>query len=416
MRLPLVRRRSALAAFGLALTAAACVSSEPTTPSGEAQPGGETPATPSGPPRVGLLLPLSGDTAPLGRDFLDAAQMALFDVGATDLELLPRDTGATPETAARAAQGLIDGGAEILLGPLFGTATRAVAPVAEARGVPVLSFSNDASVAGNGVWVLGFRPEEQIGRVVGYAASQGLARQAALAPDDAYGDRAIQAWKEAVGAVPGAIAVVERQYAPDPSAMATALQAVATTGRGAAAAPTPLNRGASGSKPAVAGPPAFDALLLADGGQRLASLMGLLGAYAIDPAQTRLLGTLRWQEDQSLVREPAAQGAWLATWSPVAIDRFVARFRTTYGREPAALAVLAYDATALGALLAKDPERYAAARLTDPQGFAGASGLFRLRPDGLVEHGLAVVQIRNGNLITIDEAPQRFQPSTAAVN
>ena len=416
MRLPLVRRRSALAALGLALTAGACVTYEPTTPSGEAQPGGETPGTPSGPPRVGLLLPLSGDTAPLGRDFLDAAQMALFDVGATDLELLPRDTGATPETAAQAAQGLLDGGAEILLGPLFGSATRAVAPVAQARGVPVLSFSNDASVAGNGVWVLGFRPEEQIGRVVEYAASHGLARQAALAPDDAYGNRALQAWQDAIGRVPGALAVAERQYAPDPSAMATALQTVAGTGRNAAAAPTPLAAGATGSRPTISGPPAFQALMLADGGQRLSALLALLSAYAIDPTQTRLLGTLRWQEDQSLFRDPAAQGAWLATWSPTAIDKFVGRFRTTYGREPAALAVLAYDATALGALLARDPQRYASARLTDPQGFAGASGLFRLTADGLAEHGLAVVQVRNGSLITIDEAPQRFQPSTAAAD
>ena len=402
-------------ALGLALTAAACASSEPTTPQEAAQAGGPAAGAPVGPPRVGLLLPLSGDAAPLGRDFLDAAQMALFDVGATDVQLLPRDTGATPESAVKAAQGLLDGGAELLLGPLFGTATRAVAPLAQARGVPVLSFSNDASVAGNGVWVLGFRPEEQIGRVVEYAAAQGLARQAALAPDDAYGDRATQAWQDAIGRVPGAVAVVHRQYAQDPGAMATALQAIAATDRSAAATPTPLTAGA-GSSPAASGPPAFDALLLADGGQRLGSLIALLGSYGIDPARTRLLGTLRWQEDQGLFRDPAAQGAWLATWSPAAIDKFVTRFRATYGREPAPLAVLAYDATALGALLAHDPERYAAARLTDPQGFVGASGLFRLGTDGLATHGLAVVQVRNGGLVTIDEAPQRFQPGTAAID
>ena len=156
-----------------------------------------------GPAKVGLLVPLSGPGAALGEDLLDAAQLALFDVGRTDLELLPRDTGDQPQKAEAAARSALDAGAELLIGPLYGRSALAVAPVAAARGVNVIAFSNDASVARPGLYVLGFRPEEQIERIVRYAAAQGRTRFAALAPEDAYGARALDRLAFGRGADPG---------------------------------------------------------------------------------------------------------------------------------------------------------------------------------------------------------------------
>ena len=144
---------------------------------------------------MGLLLPLSGPGAGLGQDLLDAAQLALFDAGRTDLQLLPRDTGDKPDQAEAAARGALDAGAELLIGPLYGRSAVAVAPAATARGVSVISFSNDATIARPGLYVLGFRPEEQIQRIVRYAGAQGRARMAALAPEDAYGERALAAFR-----------------------------------------------------------------------------------------------------------------------------------------------------------------------------------------------------------------------------
>src|SRR4051812_42545407 len=46
-------------------------------------------------PVVGLLLPLSGPNAALGRVLLDAATVAQFDIGDQGFVLLPRDTAGT---------------------------------------------------------------------------------------------------------------------------------------------------------------------------------------------------------------------------------------------------------------------------------------------------------------------------------
>ena len=364
------------------------------------------------PPRVGLLLPLTGTAASLGQDLLDAAQMALFDVGRTDLELLPRDTGDRPQQAEAAARSALDAGAELLIGPLFARSTTAITPVAAERGVSVISFSNDAGIARPGVYVLGFRPEEQIERIVGYASAQGLRRFAALAPDDAYGRRASAALRAAVARTPGATATVA-PYPPDSDSPSEAVRRVAAIGRpgGLPAEATAADAGAAPAVPAAPvslPPPGFDALLIADGGQRVSSIAALLAYYDVTPASTRLLGTLRWQDDPALMAEPGVRGAWLATWPPEAVASFARRFEAVYGRAPASLAVLAYDATALAVLLAQAEPRFTPEQLTDPLGFAGGVGIFRLRPGGLAEHGLAVVEVVNGGVRTLDPGPASF--------
>ena len=426
MRLPtsparLIPATLAAAAAAALLLAAGCVGPQPRTAPVAPQPRVEepppAPPTPSGPAVVGLLLPLSGSGAKLGADFLDAAQLALFDVGGdAALELVPRDTGDSPEGAVTAAHAAVDGGAQLLLGPLFGRSTAAVAPVAAARQVAVLSFSNDASVARPGVYVMGFRPEEQVARVVDFAGRRRLSRFAALAPDDAYGTLAVNALRQSVGRLPGASLVGVERYGTrqgqDPTPAMRRLAALG--GRPVEADAAGGAAGAPGAG-AVPSPVGFDTLLVADGGPRLRSVAASLAFFGVDPTRTRLLGTSRWQQDDpAVLAEPAFQGAWLASWSPGAVDGFTRRFRSAYGRTPLPLAVLAYDATALAALLAKGGSGFGPDQLTDPQGFTGGSGLFRLRRDGLAEHGLAVVEVRNGVTRIVDPAPTSFPGGLAS--
>jgi ABC-type branched-subunit amino acid transport system substrate-binding protein len=71
------------------------------------------------------------------------------------------DEGNGGANAANAAQQLLAQGAEIIVGPLFGPSVSAVAPIARDRGVPVLAFSTERSVAGNGVYLLSLPAAER---------------------------------------------------------------------------------------------------------------------------------------------------------------------------------------------------------------------------------------------------------------
>ena len=415
--------------FGLIalLLAAGCAGREQTTPVASPQPApaapvAAAPALPpepvmpirTGPAKVGLLLPMTGPGAALGADLLDAAQLALFDVGVTDLELLPRDTGDDPAKAERAAQSALAAGAELLLGPLYSGSTRAVTPLATAAGVSVVSFSNDAAVGRPGVYVLGFRPEEQVERVVRHAAAMGRMRFAAIAPADAYGARVLAAVRAAVAEVPGATAEILVTFPPDSVEPRAEVQQIAAHGRpgGLPPEPPPPEPGVAAPPPApppLLPPPGFDVLLIGDGGERVVTIAAMLAYYDIGPANVTVLGNLRWQEDRTLLADPGLQGALFATSPPDEMAQFERRFADVYGRRPASLAVLAYDATALAVLLARNQPRFTRSQISDPQGFFGGGGIFRLMPDGLAEHGLAVVAIEGGRIQVVDPAPGAFE-------
>jgi branched-chain amino acid transport system substrate-binding protein len=356
---------------------------------------------PVGPVKVALLLPLSGNAAAVGQDMLEAAQIALFDVGRTDMVLLPRDTGGTIEGAAAAARSAIEEGAELILGPLFGNSTSTVAGIAREHDLKVISFSNDAAVAGDNVWVVGFRPEEQVVRVVDFARRQGLTRIGALAPDDAYGARAINGFREAIGgggAAAGGLGSPTHAFYPADEREAARVVREFT----GYVAPPPGSIGVSGNTRRL------DGLLIADGGSRLRSIAALLAFYDVDTATTRPLGTMLWESDPRLLFEETLQGGWYASVSPEGERNFQARFERAFGRQPGALAGLAYDATALAAVVAASDRSFPRDLLIDPSGFVGRAGIFRLRGDGTTEHGLAVLEIDNGTARVVEPAPSSF--------
>jgi ABC-type branched-subunit amino acid transport system substrate-binding protein len=368
---------------------------------------------------VGLLVPLSGPHARVGAALLNAAQMALFDMAGERFTLLPRDTEGTPDGAGAAARELLDEGVRIILGPLLATSVSAVAPEARAAKVPVVAFSTDRTVAGEGVFLIGLLPREQVERVVTFALSQGYLRFAALAPDTAYGTAVVEALRE-VAVQTGAVVTQVEFY--DPSGDNTEIvRRLANYDARRAALEAQVRelraRDDEVSRQALRrlqtretlGDVSFDAILLPEGGDRLRALAPLLPYYDIDPAKVRLLGTAQW-DDSSLGTEPALVGGWFAAPPPAAHAGFVERFTELYGRPPHRLATLAYDATALAAVLAQavgGPD-FSIEALTAEHGFAGLDGIFRLLPDGPAQRGLAVLEMHRNEFRVVSPAPEVF--------
>lgn len=349
-----VGRRRCLAALPLLLPAAACVSQPP------ARLGGiPAPVLPGAArERVGLLLPLSGANRQLGQALLNAAQMALFDQGDPGIELLPRDTGGTAAGAAEAARAAMAQGARALAGPLTLSETASAAQAVRSGRASMLAFTNDASQAGGGVWVLGLTPAEQAERITAAAAGAGARRFGLLAPADELGRRLSTGMQTRLSAL----------GLPQP---VTLLRPP----RGDAA-------GAARELAAQAGPDGLDAVLLGETGANARAAAAAL-ATAL-PTPPRLLGTALWAGDTALAGEPALADAWFPAPDPSARAGFESRYMTVYGERPPRVAAVAYDATALAGR---------AARIGSPpvgEAMMGADGPIRLLPGGLAQRGLAI--------------------------
>jgi len=169
--------RIALAAGTLLLAACQSIVPKgpaPTTPTGPVQPTG--PDVTQGLPtdtlrhRVALLVPMSGPNAGVGQSIANATTLALMDTKTDKVRITTYDTALG---AAAAANRALAEGNRLILGPLLAEDARIIGPIAARANVPVISFSNDASAAGSGVYIMGYNPNQSIERVVGYAHDKG---------------------------------------------------------------------------------------------------------------------------------------------------------------------------------------------------------------------------------------------------
>lgn len=385
----------------------------------------ETPPPPplaAGQIRVAILLPLSGRNAQLGQSMLNAAQLALFDLSDQRFELMPYDTGGTPEGAAQASRYAIADGSSIILGPLLASSVLAASPAAWTAKVPMVAFSSDRQVAGDDVYVIGFTPATEVKRVVSYAQSQGLRRVAVLAPDNEYGRRVVTALEEAVvadGGVVSAKALYDPRIADFDAAIRQvagpegAARAIAAESRAAEAGGGTDPGAAAAAEAAPAPDLPFDAVMIADGGKRLQAMAAHLPLHGIEPTQIRVLGTGAWDEP-GIGSEPSLVGGWYAAPPPHLRTGFERQYSETYNAQPHRLATLAYDATALAIVLGQrgGEAPYGPAMLADPKGFMGRDGLFRLGADGVAERALAVMEVTREGAEVISEPQQSFPPAT----
>lgn len=329
--------------------------------------------------RAAILLPLSGPQAALGQNLLDAAQLAVLEAGSDGFALLPLDTTGTPGGAAAAARTALRDGAQIVLGPVFTNEVEAVKPVLAAQQVPMLALSNNGALAAPGAYILGLTPQDQASRLEDFAHAQNLQRLVALIPDGAFGTAFEEGLSEDI---------LIARYRSDAD-LPKALDQIAAHG------------GVHG-------------IFVAESGSLLQPLLDGLASRKLNNA--KLFGPSNWAQ---FAAAPATLpvglvGATYVGIDPQAAASFATRYQDTFGKPPAAIAGLAYDATAIAAVLARNSATtlnnspYSLINLTNTQGFRGTTGLLRFDGDGLSRRGWTLYTLTPNGAEVSEPEPSRF--------
>lgn len=327
--------------------------------------------------RIALLVPLSGANAGVGQSLANATTMALLDTNAQTLRITTYDTATGAQSAA--ARALADGN-KLILGPLMNEDVRTVAAVARPAHVPIISFSNDSSVAADDVYVLGHVPAQAVARVVSFARGKGMSRFAMLVPGGEYGQRAAMAYTAAVRAAGGSIVATENYDRGNTSITSAAGRLKAKGG--------------------------YDAVLIADGARmavRAAPLLKAVGATV-----PKILGTELWAGESTVLATPALRGAWFAAVSDARYGKFVSSYKMRFGASPYRIATLGYDGVLLTLNVARDWKPgtvFPTRKLGDRGGFVGLDGVFRFADDNVVERSWEVREVGTG---VVAPAPTRF--------
>lgn len=383
-------RRSFLKRLGVIASATVIAACQPV---GFAGPGGQSGQMidPSQPVTVALLAPGgtgSQDLDWLSRSLKNAARMAAADAQGAQIDLRVYDTGGDAAQAVARASEAADAGAKVVLGPLFAESANAVGNAMAQRNINVLTFSNNADVAGGNVFVLGNTFANVADRLVSYGVRNGKRRILAVSENDVAGQ---------VGA----------------RAIETAAARNGATLAGRVTHPVSIT-GIDGVTPQIAQAAQsgqIDAIFMTANNQAvLPYLTGQLAAAGVTSQVTQFMGLTRWDEPSSRLELPQLQGGWFAIPDTARKAQFEARYRAAYGEAPHELAGLAYDGVAAIAANIRAGRRDAVASsgLTQRAGFSGVNGAFRFRPDGTNQRALAVATIRGNQLVILDPAPRGF--------
>lgn len=381
-RRKLLRKAVAVAAF---MGLAACDPSMMASVGGSDGPRVNTNA----PVPVALLIPRSDSSAgSVAQSLENAAMLAVASLDGVQIDLRVYDTGGNAQRAAIQAETAVADGAQIILGPLFGEASNAAGVAVADNGVNVLSFSNNPSIAGGNVFILGPTFQNTAARLMRYASRQGRSSVVIVHPQNVEGEF-------------GKAAI---QTAAASSGMRVAsVQSFPFSQEGVAGAVPRIRE-------AVSATGADSVFLTSTAAGALPLLLDLLPAAGLNPTTTQYMGLSRWDVPPQILSMPGAQGSYFTLADPGATNAFESRYRARFGSSPHQLAGLAFDGiNAVGALVRQGRSDALSGRaLTQSAGFQGATGVFRIRPDGTNERGLAVATVRNNQVTILDPAPSGF--------
>lgn len=339
-------------------------------------------ATDSDRHRVALLLPISGKDGDVGQTLANATTLALLDTKSSNIRMTTYDTALGVQAAAEKA---IADGNKLILGPLRGDNVVTVAGIARPANVPIISFSNDVSAAGENVFLLGHLPNQSISRVVEFAKKRGKTRFAGLVPKNVFGQRALSNLTRSVRDAGGTMVTIQEYNGNSRSSIEAAARKISNSG-------------------------GVDAVLIADSGRKAAIGAAYLRSNGLQTVQ--IMGTDRWNVDDSLVSSSVMRGAWFASVADGLYRQYATNYRSRFNDKPLRLSSLGYDSVLLVARVARDwpvGTNFPVEKLTDPGGFIGIDGAFRFMPNGLSERMLEVQEVRQGQYVTIDAAPRAFE-------
>ncbi|MEC8262560.1 MAG: penicillin-binding protein activator [Pseudomonadota bacterium] len=358
------------------------------------------PPKPGGTMRIALLIPKSGENAVLGNELQRGAELALFSLRNSAIELLVFDT--VEKGADVAAREAVVAESDIIVGPLFSDAVVPARQVAATHGVPMLALSNNTAIAGRGSWLFGYLPEQQVDILLGHALTAGRSKVGIIAADDVFGQKLARHARKRLG-----------QFGLEPEDFVTLTAAQLASEdelKDAVKRFTGYTPPADDEETPAASelpPPRFDAVLFAGSADFALRTAPVLAYYDADPERVLYLGNAQWNQRRILM-EPSLQGGLFASRPTDRDDAFNALWSSALGGRPGALARLSFDAMAMAAILAGQERETWNAALEAGSGYNGFSGAYRLMPDGGNRRSFEIRQVNGGVSTIFQPAPDKI--------
>ncbi len=319
--------------------------------------------------KVALLLPLSGPQKSIGIHMKRAAQISLFASNNENFELVFYDTKGHPATAANVAEKALKEGVSLIIGPLFSNTSLSVYQKVGGH-VPIISLSNNESIAENDFYPFGFHASDQIDRLFHFLSKKGKNNIILLSPKSHYGALVSKRSSSIAKELNISLSIIEYIKASNLKSASSKIKQIKNA----------------------------DTIILPEGGNNLKQMISSLLFHDVKLRKYKLAGTGLW--DSNSLRHQYLYGGWYPAVNSERRKNFEIEYQALYGQKPPRLATLSYDAVAMASILEKT-SGISSSTIKNPDGFEGIDGYFKFNYGGKVDRSLSVIEVRRGGDIVV---------------
>lgn len=377
---------------------------------------------------VGLLLPLSDRWTNLGKHLIKSAYKALMDHRDANIELIIADSGASAEVSREAVMMLHSKGVQVIIGPVFHTATQAAIEVAAIQNIPLISMNphREGDMPLPNIYANAFHPEQQARAMARYAVLvKKHHRIAILAPESDYGRSVARLFTDEVESL--GESVVRVVHYPDKSLdFSPWIKALVHMD------PKMLPKRLSDARhtlvldPTDLPPPTkredlepwadFDALFLPVTAKEIRLIAPQAAFFNIISPHVELLGTALWNRPELLESgTDYLRGAVFCDTQMAEREYFDQTFNKAFGEKSTLLSSLTYDSVAILAQLLRDQRLGGPSwskGLTRTSGFLGSSGRVRFLDNGQSRRPYHLFKIKRKKIQFLQPVPEAILPET----
>ena len=129
--------------------------------------------------KVGLIVPLSGEYASVGKSILNSVRIALNKINDNKIVIYPRDNQGDPEKTFLAGKELSDLGVSVIIGPIL---HKNLEYVENLKNILFLTLSNKSNNLPSNVIATGINAKSQLDRITLFLKKENLSKTIVLIP------------------------------------------------------------------------------------------------------------------------------------------------------------------------------------------------------------------------------------------
>ena len=300
--------------------------------------------------RVGLLVPLTGKNSEIGQSIIKSVRLAINKINNPLIEIIPKDTGSSPEITLRAAKELADSGVKIIIGPVF---NESLIYLDELNEITFLALTNKNNNFSKNIINAGINATSQLNAIKKFIKINEIKKTIFLTPDVSFKNEIEEAISNSK------IKILENYiYDTDPTKLTEQIEKITRyeiRKQNLEDEIVRLEKSDQSNKEYLIerlkkrdtlGDVNFDSIVISDFDESLKSVTTSLLYTDVSPKEKYFITLNQWF-DESLLKETSSQPLYFPSANKSNYDDFSSEYFEKYNQYPNQLSFLSYDLVGL---------------------------------------------------------------------